>query len=1067
MASSSEPSSMSVTDADLARRREQIHRGLRRANFAALLALLIVVGFSLVAIFEAFEAGRNARAASREAEQARKAQGRALLQQARAQRRTGEPGQRFGSLETVMRAVTLAPALDLRHEAIAALAFADVRFVPVWTNADPDFVIQFSPDFERIAIRRPDSSIALLRANDGVELATLPSDGGYLMRLYFSPDGNSLAANYSGSADRIWDLASRKPVMIFAAGEHFGEFSADSKRVLAGANSGIVRCLSFPDGAELWRYDSRNAALVMKIQPQGNYFACFAPGGSLVQLRSMESGNLVHECDHVSRMGSMDWSPDGSTLVMGRENGWIYSWDVATWEQTGSWRGHEDVVVEVMFDPSGQWLATSSWDGMIKFWSVPGYRLEISAAGYQAHQVGKFSSQRRRVSCIENARVFGFLDLKTSSVLRRLNVPPGEARGAWSVDASPDGKLLAASYENGALLLDFASGRQLDSRPMNDCRSILFTLDGPGVVVCGSPGLAYWPLEGLPEQAPHFGPARVIRDHIQFKNAALTPDGRWVAAANRNAGWIGVYNIQNPAEGFALTNHPVVQDVAVSANGKWIAGGTWKGRGVKIWDLSSRQVVHELPIEDSASVAFSPDNQLMITGSLRYQVWDTQTWKELYRRPDIGAAMPPGAFSPDGRLLAILKGLHDIELLEPRTGQTLAVLEAPGAAPLSALRFMPDGNSLVVLEWSRSLQIWDLRAIHAELGILGLDWESSDHSSKLAGPTQHTNGLPLEEETSSAATETRAIAPPPGGARLASATPSSFFYMLALGGVLLSMLIGAYTLRYNHRMLKNYEEVEGLVAERNQQLKAARLELLHSQKMRALGTLAAGIAHDFNNLLSIIRMSNKLIHRRAPGDPEIEEHVTDVEHAVLQGKSLVGSMLGYVRQGASNGEPSDACAAVESAVSLLTREFLSGIALTLELERQAPRVKVGHGRLEQVLLNLLVNASEAMQGQGKLKIALRAASTLPAHQYVLRPGEAGEYVELRVIDSGPGFLPEIGERLFEPFFTTKLDSTRPGTGLGLSLVYTIAQEDKLGLCAESEPGHGATFSVVMPVAGGG
>jgi len=154
---------------------------------------------------------------------------------------------------------------------------------------------------------------------------------------------------------------------------------------------------------------------------------------------------------------------------------------------------------------------------------------------------------------------------------------------------------------------------------------------------------------------------------------------------------------------------------------------------------------------------------------------------------------------------------------------------------------------------------------------------------------------------------------------------------------------------------------------------------------------------------------------------------------------------------------------VENAVSLLSKEFLSGIALSLELDRHAPKVHLGNSRLEQILLNLLVNASEAMERNGKLIIRLQTLSSLPTKAYVLRPLPAEQFLELTVIDSGPGIAPEIKERLFEPFFTTKNSRSKPGTGLGLSLVYSISQEDGLGLCVENAPERGAAFSVVIPV----
>src|SRR4030095_11895829 len=114
------------------------------------------------------------------------------------------------------------------------------------------------------------------------------------------------------------------------------------------------------------------------------------------------------------------------------------------------------------------------------------------------------------------------------------------------------------------------------------------------------------------------------------------------------------------------------------------------------------------------------------------------------------------------------------------------------------------------------------------------------------------------------------------------------------------------------------------------------------------------------------------------------------------------------------------------------------------------------GRLEQVLLNLLVNAAEAMEGSGSLRLTVHPlAQAWPS--FVVRPRAAERYVELAVTDSGPGIKPEIVERIFEPFFTTKGARTSPGTGLGLSMVYSIAEQDGLGISLETKLGVGTTF----------
>jgi signal transduction histidine kinase len=114
-------------------------------------------------------------------------------------------------------------------------------------------------------------------------------------------------------------------------------------------------------------------------------------------------------------------------------------------------------------------------------------------------------------------------------------------------------------------------------------------------------------------------------------------------------------------------------------------------------------------------------------------------------------------------------------------------------------------------------------------------------------------------------------------------------------------------------------------------------------------------------------------------------------------------------------------------------------------------------------MNLLVNASEAMRGRGHMKISLQQHASLPPGPCILRPASAGPFLEMSVLDSGPGIPAGLADRLFEPFFTTKISGAKVGTGLGLSLVYSIAQQAGLGLIVATEPGQGARFTVMIPV----
>src|SRR5262249_28746292 len=136
--------------------------------------------------------------------------------------------------------------------------------------------------------------------------------------------------------------------------------------------------------------------------------------------------------------------------------------------------------------------------------------------------------------------------------------------------------------------------------------------------------------------------------------------------------------------------------------------------------------------------------------------------------------------------------------------------------------------------------------------------------------------------------------------------------------------------------------------------------------------------------------------------------------------------------------------------------------LRLELAPDLPRVKGPAELIQQILLNLVLNAADATGGRGQIVLQSGALDRLPAH-LVLNPAEAPRFAYFAVRDAGSGIAREILPRIFEPFFTTKAFSTRRGTGLGLSMVYEIAKEMGFGLKVESEPGKGSTFTVILPL----
>jgi PAS domain S-box-containing protein len=237
-------------------------------------------------------------------------------------------------------------------------------------------------------------------------------------------------------------------------------------------------------------------------------------------------------------------------------------------------------------------------------------------------------------------------------------------------------------------------------------------------------------------------------------------------------------------------------------------------------------------------------------------------------------------------------------------------------------------------------------------------------------------------------------------------------------------------------------------------------ELRQSQKMEAIGGLAGGIAHDFNNLLTVISGNCQLSLLELKEKDSLKGNIEEIKAAADRAASLTRQLLAFSRRQVLNMKVLDLNTIIRDLEKMLRRMIGEDIELITSLADDLGTVKTDPGWIEQVIMNLAVNARDAMPSGGKLVIETNNAELAEPYARSHVAIKPGRYVKLSVNDTGIGMAPEVKEHLFEPFFTTKKKGK--GTGLGLSTVYGIVKQSGGDIWAHSKPGLGTTFNIYLP-----
>ncbi len=1039
---------LAIRTEEFAERREFVRRSMLRANRAVAVILGVVLLLGAAMVYAGFRSSRNQARAEQAETEATERLWNASLAQARAENLSTKIGHREAALEAVRTAAQIRPSLELRNEAIAALAQRDLVPERQWPMKPNSYGFVFDPDLKHYVTRYEETVLSMYRMEDNAHVRDFPMPftypkGANVGDFQFSTTGKYLIIRYNGGGLTQWDPHTGKLLRIISADPRMVNYSwplsftADDRlmglamqgregtQFVYDLEKGEVR--SLPAFPEKLKY--RGGGNYARLSPRGDLLAGWAD--DTVYVFDAVTGALRSTVKGPSPVQMATWDRQGQRLAFTCDNLSLLTWE----RQSGRvvQLGGTALLPWLQdFSQDGTLLMTAGQDGVTRLWDVVSARLLCEMKGVLA---GWMSSDGRRLAAGVPGQSVGSWRVEQPAAMKSLQGAWVRRATVWKHDLSLDGRFAvwAAPYWSASFgyeLLDLERGTSL-TVPTKESVSAGFRPGHDQLCTTGGDRLHLHalPRDGLPDAAALEATRETIPLPKGFwaTSVSFSGDGRYavVTGLTRALLVVDFTAPENP-----VTLEPVYVHsgtppgpasptgggpIAMSPDGRWVVAGANVDRGRPVvWDARTGKIAARLDC-GTGFVTFSPDGRfLSVVGQNRFLCFSASDWKPLWerRRDPLLAYNGIATFTGDSSLIACSMGTSRVEFFTT-AGEPVAAWDFRDLNLITGLRFSADGRRLFTGGMEGRMASVDMKTLRQNLGTLGLDWPLSASASAPAAST--------------------------GNAWVPA--------LLGLIPVGIAAALGAMVLRRQRRLTGEFVETTELAARRTQELAAERE--VSELKSRFVTT----VSHEFRTPLGITMSAVELLRHYEDRLPHEEKkqlfddiHTSTKNMAGLMEQVLV---LGRVDAGKLAYKP--ALCDLDAFARKLIDESLSATNRRCPIEWTAENdLSTAHADealLRHIFTNLLSNGVKYSP---------------PGATVHFRARREGLMAVFTLQDSGIG-IPEADlPTLFEAFHRGSNVGDIPGTGLGLVISKRCAELHGGSIQVKSAPGEGTTFTVRIP-----